>query len=40
MWLYGIRKYKWSLMWGELDKECYGDAPRIDARAGVSLLIF
>ena len=28
-----------SLVWGELGKECCGDAPRMDARAGVSLLI-
>ena len=27
-----------SLMWGELGKECCGDAPRMDIRAGVSLL--
>ena len=39
MWLHGIGKHEWSLVWGELGKECCGDAPRMDARAGVSLLI-
>ena len=27
-------------MWGELGKECYNDAPRMDARADISLLFF
>ena len=29
-----------SLMWGKLVKKCCSDAPRIDARVGVNLLIY
>ena len=39
VWLHNIGKYRWSLVWGEWFQKCCGNAPKLDTRAGVSLLI-